>query len=136
MSDTHIIFDGSNGISSDTFVRITRQRSLAEGKEKDDEWIALSAASCLEGEALDWYELQPEETQESWKLLRRALLIRWPRATAIAASPSRATLSYVNNPFFLTGYSTNANFTIHRSEDRRQSGGLDLTFPLRLPPHH
>ena len=82
MSHTPTTFDGTTGVSGDVFIRSLRQNSLREGREKDDEWIALSAASWLEGEALEWYEDQTEETQESWKLLRRAILVRWPASRA------------------------------------------------------
>ena len=71
-------FDGIGSIPSDLFIRNIRRRILVQGVQNDDQLIAQIAASCLIGPALDWYEEQEEEVQESWKLLRRAILLRWP----------------------------------------------------------
>ena len=73
-----LIFDGVNGLSGGSFVRTVRQQALSKGFPDDDKLIAHTAASYFDGAALDWYESLEEETQESWKLLRRALLARYP----------------------------------------------------------
>ena len=85
IADTDIAFDGINGITGDILVRTIRRRVLAERIHDDDRLIALTAGSYFQGPALDWYEDQTDETQESWKLLRRAILTRWPSSTASQA---------------------------------------------------
>lgn len=72
------VFDGSGSLKVGTFVRNIRQQALTKDRQNDDQWIAQSAAASMDGPALDWYEALDEETQESWRLLRRALLTRWP----------------------------------------------------------
>lgn len=89
--DHEIVFSGIGGLTSGAFVRTIRQQAMAQGKQKDDQWMAQLAAGYLDGQALNWFEEQDEETQESWKLLRRGLLQRWnPEggASSAAASPS------------------------------------------------
>lgn len=58
--------------------RFPRRKAFQEGKHTDNEWIAHYAASCLTGNALRWYEDQADEVQDDWKLLRKALLVRFP----------------------------------------------------------
>lgn len=76
--ETVPIFDSVNDTPCETFIRAVRKHALAEGREKDDSWIAHYAAASMDGLALRWYEELEEEDQESWKLLRRAMLRRWP----------------------------------------------------------
>ena len=88
IGESDVVFDGVNGLASDAFLRFMRRRVLAQGIHKDDELVAETAASCLGGPALDWYEDQPDEVQESWKLLRRAILIRWPSSSTGVPMPA------------------------------------------------
>ena len=83
MSDiiSDFVFDGITGLNSGQFLRIVRQNALDKDKATDDQWIAFYAAAHMDGPALDWLENQSEEMQESWRLLRRALLLRWPLYT-------------------------------------------------------
>ena len=77
--DIVVEFDGGqNGLATDAFVSYIRRTVLTQGIQDDDRRVAQTAASFLFGEALEWYEDQSEEMQESWKLLRRAILLRWP----------------------------------------------------------
>ena len=79
-------FTGTNGPTASQFLKMVRLDALQQNRPKDDEWIAQWAAAHLDGPALFWYEELSEETQESWKLLRRELLIRWPPPDATAIS--------------------------------------------------
>ena len=88
--DEGFVFDGSASLSCETFVRLVRQYAFSKDRGKDDEWIAQFAATRMDGAALRWLEDQPEETQDSWKLLRRAVLIQWPPAHPGAQSPPAA----------------------------------------------
>lgn len=87
--DNEIIFSGTDSLTSGAFIRAIRQQSMAQGKQDDDRWIAQLAAGYLDGQALNWYEQQDEETQESWKLLRRGLLQRWnpEREASLGSGP-------------------------------------------------
>lgn len=76
-------FDGSGSLKASTFIRNVRQQALTKDRQDNDKWMAQTAAASLDGSALDWYEELDEEVQESWKLLRRAILTRWPTAPSI-----------------------------------------------------
>lgn len=79
MEHDDFVFMGSGGsVTSDEFVRLIRRRALQNHIQDDDRLIAQTAASHVGGAALIWYEDLSEEVQESWKLLRRAVLARWP----------------------------------------------------------
>lgn len=77
--DDDLVFDGSaTGPKCSTFVRYIRRKTLANGTQRDDQLVADTAAASMDGNALRWFEDQDAEIQESWKLLRRALLQKWP----------------------------------------------------------
>ena len=82
-----ITFDGINGIKCESFVRFIRRRVLNNGTQRDDQLIAETAAACFDGPALRWYEDLDSDTQESWKLLRRALLTRWDDSAGSGSVP-------------------------------------------------
>lgn len=86
MAADAIIFDGETNATVPAFIRLVRQKALAEGRERDDQWMAAFASSCIDGSALEWYETLDEEVQESWKLLRAALLSRWSRSESISST--------------------------------------------------
>lgn len=73
-------FSGTSGseVDCDDVLRYVRKQALAEGKLGNDLWMTQLLASCLSKTALRWYEDLEEETQMSWKLLRKAMLLRWP----------------------------------------------------------
>lgn len=72
------MFNGTDGSEAERFVTAIRRRAFALGKQKETVWIADYAATCFEGPAVRWFETLDDEVQEDWKLLRRALLQRWP----------------------------------------------------------
>jgi len=81
MSDLQekIIFRGIDGQECEQFIYAIRNRALAEGKQRNDEWMADVAAACLIDDALRWFETLDEEVQGSWKRLRPALLFQYPK---------------------------------------------------------
>jgi len=81
MSDLQeeILFKGIDGQECELFIHAIRKRALAEGKQRDDEWMADVAAACLIEDALRWFETLDEEVQGSWKRLRPALLSQYPK---------------------------------------------------------
>lgn len=84
---SRIVFRGSNPDECEDFISAIRGRALAEGKHRDNQWIAYFASSCFVGDALYWYEGLDESIQEDWKLLRPAILERFGRKSQHPASP-------------------------------------------------
>lgn len=77
-SDLVMLFEGRDGAECERFITSIRQQAFEKNKAKDDEWIATLAASRITGPALRWFETLDEEVQDSWKLLKRALLLQYP----------------------------------------------------------
>ncbi len=48
-----------------------------EGRLDDDEWTARLAVRGMSKPVLRWYIQRDPEVQESWRLLRRALIDNW-----------------------------------------------------------
>ncbi|KIO16600.1 hypothetical protein M407DRAFT_33745 [Tulasnella calospora MUT 4182] len=69
-----IIFSGNGGLTCHQFIRAVRERAIEAGHQRNDEWMADYASIRFEGEALKWFESLNDETQISWKLLRRSIL--------------------------------------------------------------
>lgn len=81
VKDDFLFTGGGNGsVSSEVFVRSIRRWALVKvWKEADgDRYTALVVASYLGGAAMAWYEDLPDDTKESWRLLSKALMKRWP----------------------------------------------------------
>lgn len=76
--ESDVFFDGSDAADCERFFLAVKRRAFAEGKQNDDQWVAQYAATCTPGAALRWYERLDDHGQASWKLLRRALLDRYP----------------------------------------------------------
>ncbi|KAG9042382.1 hypothetical protein FS837_010949 [Tulasnella sp. UAMH 9824] len=51
---------------------------IIQGKQDDNRWIAQYAATCFIKDALRWFEDLDEEVQNDWRLLRKAMLAKWP----------------------------------------------------------
>lgn len=66
---------------------IIRRRALAQGKHRDNEWIAFLAASCFVGDAFYWYEELDEDVQNDWSRLRPALVARFGRGVLTSTTP-------------------------------------------------
>lgn len=69
-------------VEAEEFVAAVRRIALKEGRLRDSEWTAGFAASCFFGAALRWLETQDDKVQYDWKLMRRAILQRWPSEEA------------------------------------------------------
>ncbi|KIO32054.1 hypothetical protein M407DRAFT_19079 [Tulasnella calospora MUT 4182] len=72
-----LTFKGTGPEECEQFVSAIRRRALAEGKHRDNEWIAYLASSCFVGEALYWYEGLDQAVQSNWRHLRHAILERF-----------------------------------------------------------
>ncbi|KAG9029573.1 hypothetical protein FRB95_005202 [Tulasnella sp. JGI-2019a] len=71
-------FSGKSDEDAATFIRSIQKIAFAQGRQRDDEWQADYAATCLDGVAMRWYCDLEEEQRFSWSDLRRALLQRFP----------------------------------------------------------
>ncbi|KAG8920681.1 hypothetical protein FRC00_009674, partial [Tulasnella sp. 408] len=70
-------FSGKDSDECDNFISAVMRLAFAQGKQRDDAWIADFVASRLTKDALrGWIKLD-DETQTSWKLLRRAMDLKY-----------------------------------------------------------
>lgn len=76
MSD--ITFQGIDDKECESFIRAVTRKGFVDERDTDDNWMARFAATCFEGPALRWYDQLTEETQGSWRSLRKALLSQYP----------------------------------------------------------
>ena len=84
------IFQGLDGEECEDFVFWINWRGKEEGKESDDQWMAKLAMHYMAKGALRWYTVQLEpEVQESWKLLRKALMDHYPAPEQREPQPRR-----------------------------------------------
>ncbi|KAG8967566.1 hypothetical protein FRC05_001999 [Tulasnella sp. 425] len=70
-------FRGRDAEECEKFINAVSRQALAVGKQRDDRWTADFAASCFTHGALRWWDGLDEQTQCSWKLLRKAMLARY-----------------------------------------------------------
>lgn len=73
-----MVFRGEEGIDCERFIMAVKKEAFSQGKLRDDDWIAGLVETHLEGPALLWFETLDDDTQRSWKLLKRALLAHYP----------------------------------------------------------
>lgn len=72
-----MIFKGGDGDEYLEFILAVKQEAFAKGTNKNDGWMAEYAETRMGGAALLWFEDLDEETQGSWKLLKRALISKY-----------------------------------------------------------
>ncbi|KAG9042592.1 hypothetical protein FS837_010661 [Tulasnella sp. UAMH 9824] len=73
-----LVFNGVDGAEAESFISSVQQVARTEGRSRDNEWIVDLVSTCVKGEALRWYVELDEDTQNDWKLLRKAILRQWP----------------------------------------------------------
>ncbi|KAG8976343.1 hypothetical protein FRB90_009234 [Tulasnella sp. 427] len=94
-----VIFRGEqDGHNVEDFILCIRQRAFSLEKQNDYFWTAQYASTCIAGEALRWYESLDEETQNDWRLLRKALLERYPPTSSPLDSFTFGRLSALDTP--------------------------------------
>jgi len=125
MSDhQQLLFRGNDGTECELFISAVRLKALGEGKARDNEWMADFAAACMVGPALRWFETLDEITQGDWRLLRRALLDKYPQSVSggivpAAAAAASAPPSAAPGPLS----TTNITSTMRRGRIRIESSG-------------
>ncbi|KAG8921185.1 hypothetical protein FRC01_000368, partial [Tulasnella sp. 417] len=70
-------FTGKDSKECERFISAVLKHAFAQGMHRDDAWIADFVATCLAEDALRWWLGLDEETQGSWKLLRRAMALEY-----------------------------------------------------------
>ncbi|KAG9017360.1 hypothetical protein FRB93_007474 [Tulasnella sp. JGI-2019a] len=102
-------FSGGDGEDVTIFVRDVKRIAIAQGHQRDQEWIVDYVESCLDGQAMRWFSKQDPDgpIMSSWHTLRQGLLDRFteppsrfipqpapaaalPRAQALRPSPAAA----------------------------------------------
>ncbi|KIO33712.1 hypothetical protein M407DRAFT_17329 [Tulasnella calospora MUT 4182] len=86
--DINLLFEGIDGAEAESFILSVQRTARKEGKSRDNEWIIDLVSSSLTGDALRWYVELDEDTQNDWKLLRKAILQQYPKHS----KPSTASL--------------------------------------------
>ncbi|KAG8911276.1 hypothetical protein FRC01_005801 [Tulasnella sp. 417] len=84
--DIDLVFRGIDGAEAESFIRSVLRTARTEGKIRDNEWIVDLVSACMMGEALRWYIELDEDTQNDWKLLRKAILRQYSSSTQPAQS--------------------------------------------------
>ncbi|KAG9005483.1 hypothetical protein FRB90_010370 [Tulasnella sp. 427] len=75
-------FGGAPEEKAATFIQSINRQAYAQGKARDDEWLAQYAAACLAEDALAWYYSLTEEVQNSWRKICPTLLKQFPSKVA------------------------------------------------------
>ncbi|KAG8912026.1 hypothetical protein FRC00_005385, partial [Tulasnella sp. 408] len=50
--DFNLVFKGVNGAEAESFISSVQWKARAEGRTRDNEWIADLVSTCMKGEAL------------------------------------------------------------------------------------
>ncbi|KAG8963923.1 hypothetical protein FRC00_004490 [Tulasnella sp. 408] len=100
LGDPLINLDGKpkRAEEAEDFIQAVNKRAYAAGKQKDSSWIAEFAYPFFSRQALRWYEELDEETQNDWKLLKRAIFAEFSRrhpAPSTVPSAALAPARYV-----------------------------------------
>jgi len=72
-----LTFYGIDGDECERFVAAVNKWAFEGDKDKDDEWVARFATSCIAGSAVRFYGTLDEDIQRSWRKLRLALLANY-----------------------------------------------------------
>ncbi|KIO17952.1 hypothetical protein M407DRAFT_32367 [Tulasnella calospora MUT 4182] len=71
------IFYGESSKEAEDFIFAIKERAYAEGKQRDNAWIAEFVSICFAKTALRWYEELDEDVQNDWRLLKHAILAEY-----------------------------------------------------------
>ncbi|KAG8929602.1 hypothetical protein FRC01_004062, partial [Tulasnella sp. 417] len=71
-------FRGEDADECEKFIASVMKYAFAQGKQRDDAWMADFAATCMAKDALRWWGHLEEDVQQSWKLLQKEMLSAYP----------------------------------------------------------
>ncbi|KAG8888370.1 hypothetical protein FRB98_007765 [Tulasnella sp. 332] len=94
----HITFEGRKNESVTLFLQNVKRIAFAEGRQRDQEWLADYVETCLAEKALEWYIALDQKIRYDFDALRVAMVERFrvvtpanlPPAPAAAAPPFTA----------------------------------------------
>lgn len=69
-----ITFSGAPNESPSAFIQSVQRVAFQHGRVSDDRWLAEYASTCFSDDSLLWYSDLEEETCNSWRKLRKAIL--------------------------------------------------------------
>ncbi|KAG8909769.1 hypothetical protein FRC01_006733 [Tulasnella sp. 417] len=93
LAEEWLSFSGAPDEKASAFIQSLNRRAFAQGKSKDDEWLAQYAAACFSDDALTWYYDLAEEVQNSWRKMCPALLKEFSNKPSRAAKAMYGTES-------------------------------------------
>jgi len=102
-TSSDIVFRGSDHQECEDFVLALKRYAFGQGMDRDDEWVARFAATCIAGDAMRFYETLGDDVQHSWKLLRKALLERYCSSDVHVPAPAAAPTTPANSNCLYTG---------------------------------
>ncbi|KAG8916518.1 hypothetical protein FRC01_003015 [Tulasnella sp. 417] len=70
-------FRGKDLKECEDFIAAINKQARAEGKFRDDQWIADLVGASMAGDTLIWWSSLDEEVRGSWMRLRKAMLSRY-----------------------------------------------------------
>ncbi|KAG8872631.1 GTP-binding protein [Tulasnella sp. 331] len=85
-----ISFNGEGGEDVTEFLRNVKRVALAEGHQRDDDWMIDYVESCLAGPALKWLLDQDDNEPASFRGLQRAMISRFESAQPTPSAPQPA----------------------------------------------
>ncbi|KAG9029569.1 hypothetical protein FRB95_005198 [Tulasnella sp. JGI-2019a] len=93
-SSTRPTFSGTADEDVAVFIHNIQRVAFGMGRQRDNDWQADYAATCLTGNAIRWYsELEDDNIRYNWTLLRRALSQQFPLPVpAITVAPTEETI--------------------------------------------
>jgi len=119
--NNELFFLGTSAGECEAFIRNVRKYAFTYSKQDDDKWLSDFVATCMDSDALRWYEDQTEEIQSSWRLLRKAMLANWPKTISTITKEASLEISTVpmpaaapppiNRPFTTTFFSPSTTYT-------------------------
>ncbi|KAG8896734.1 hypothetical protein FRC01_011641, partial [Tulasnella sp. 417] len=78
-------FNGVDGLGHQDFLQKIRHEAFKQGKTRDNTWMADLTALHLSGEALTWFETLPDDVQQNWNQLKRAIIQKYSRQNTESA---------------------------------------------------
>ncbi|KAG8909975.1 hypothetical protein FRC01_006616 [Tulasnella sp. 417] len=76
-NDDGFSFNGVDGLGHQDFLQKIRHEAFKKGKTRDNIWMADLTALHLSGEALTWFETLPDDVQQTWKQLKKAIIQKY-----------------------------------------------------------
>ncbi|KAG8848027.1 hypothetical protein FRB96_001319 [Tulasnella sp. 330] len=86
----NITFEGKGNESVTQFLQRVKQVAFAQGRQRDQEWLADYVETCLSEKALEWYISLDEDTQRNFTRLRIAMVERFRSSTPVNIAPAPA----------------------------------------------